>query len=162
MKLRLNREFFLRHLFVAVFLAGLSCWFGYDGFVRYPRTDARELYVSIEGSEPPSGCDLEAFKAQKTKSQHGFAFLALLASAIVSLHLLAVSRLRVSYDDGGFVFGGKGYAYGDVKSVDDSAWEAKGRSKAALSDGRTLVLDSWHHVGAKERHALIAAERSAR
>lgn len=155
MELKLNREFLLRHLFVAVLMAGLACWFGYDGFVRYPRSDARDLYVSIEGSEPPAGLDLEAFKAQKTKSQHGFALLSLLASAAVALHLLAVSRLRLRFDEDGFDFGGRRRAYGDVASVDDSKWESKGISKVTLADGARVVVDSWHHEGAKEFHEML-------
>ena len=31
--LKLNREFFLRHLGVALLMFGLGCWFGYDGYV---------------------------------------------------------------------------------------------------------------------------------
>ena len=75
MKLKLNGEYAGRHLFVTLLMVGLCGWFGYDGFVRYPATPAAELYKSIEGSDAPDGFDLEAFKAQKTKTQYGFCLL---------------------------------------------------------------------------------------
>ncbi len=158
MKFKLNREFLLRHLFVAVLMAGLGVWFGYDGLVKYPGTDARALYVSIEGSEPPEGVDLEAFKAQKTRSQHGFALLALLASAVVGGHLFAVSRLRLSFDDEGFDYAGRRRSWGDVERVDDRKWKGKGISTVFLSGGGRIVVDSWHHVGAEEFHARLASK----
>ena len=88
MELKLNREYALRHLFVVVLMVGLCGWFGYDGFVRYPATPAHDLYVAIEKSEPQTGLDLEAFKAQKTKTQYGFTFLTLFVAA----QLVAVTR----------------------------------------------------------------------
>ena len=109
MKLTLNREFLLRHLFAfGVFLA-LGGWFAFDAVARYPATDARALYVSIERAEPPDGLDLAAFKAQKTASQRAMAFAVLLAAAGVGLHLLCVAAFRFEYDDGGFSVGAKRY-----------------------------------------------------
>jgi hypothetical protein len=35
-KLKVNPEFFRRHLFVTVLMAGLGAWFAYDGYVKYP------------------------------------------------------------------------------------------------------------------------------
>lgn len=160
MKTEINKEFFGRHLFVAILMIGLGGWFGYDGFVRYPATSAHDLYVSIEKSEPAEGVDLEAFKAQKTKTQHGLMALALLAGAAVGLHLFAVSRFRLEFDDDGFVFDGKRYAYGDVATVDDSAWERKGISVVGAG-GRKIKLDSWHHKGVKEFHEKLSAKRGA-
>ena len=159
MKSSLNREFAARHLFVAILMAVLCLWFGYDGFVAYPSTPAAELYEKIEGAPAPQGLDLEAFKEQKTKTQYGFAALAFLASAVVGLRLLASARFRFEFDDGGFSVGGERFAYADVKSVDDRDWEKKGISRLDLG-GRKVVLDAWHHAGVKEFHSRIAsAER---
>ena len=33
-RLKLNPEFFYRHLAVCLLMFGMGCWFGYDGFVR--------------------------------------------------------------------------------------------------------------------------------
>ena len=71
-----------------------------------------------------------------------FAFL---AAAAVGGHLWAVSRLRFSFDDEGYVHNGRRTAYGDIKTVDRSKWEKKGIVKV---DG--ITLDAWHHVGVKE------------
>ena len=145
MKLKLNREYATRHLFVTLLMLGLGGWFGYDGFVRYPATPAAELYKSIEGSDAPAGFNLEAFKAQKTKTQYGFTFLCFLAALIVGSRLFASYKFDFDFDDEGFTYAGKRRAYSDIKKVDRSQWEKKGIVKV---DG--IVLDAWHHLGVKE------------
>jgi len=145
MKLTLNREYAMRHLFVTLLMLGLCCWFGYDGFVRYPATPAAELYKSIEGSDAPTGIDLEAFKKQKTQTQYGFTILSGLAAVLVGLGLFKSFKFAFEFDDDGFVYQGKRRAYSDIKRVDRSKWATKGIVKV---DG--IVLDSWHHVGVKE------------
>jgi len=154
MKLTLNKEFAMRHLFVAVLMAGLGCWFGYDGFVGYPATPADALYKSIEGSDAPIGFDLEAFKRQKIQTQYGFTVLAFLASLVVGGHLLSVSKFAFEFDDDGFVVDGKRHAYGEIENVDRSLWEKKG-IVTVLGNGFSVKLDSWHHVGVKEFAAKV-------
>ena len=154
MELKLNREFFRRHLFVAVLMAGMGCWFGYDGFVAYPATDAAELYRRIENRDAPADFDLAAFKDQKIKTQYGFTFLALLAAALIGGHLWLVSRFRFSFDDEGFAVGGVKHAYGEIKNVDRSLWEKKGIVTVS-GEGFSVKLDAWHHVGVKEFVAKI-------
>jgi len=154
MKLTLNKEFARRHLFVVVLMAGLGCWFGYDGFVGYPATDADVLYRSIEGSDAPVGYNLEAFKRQKIQTQYGFTVLAFLAALLVGGHLLAVSKFAFEFDDEGFVVNGKRRAYDEIKSVDRSQWEKKGIVKIS-GEGFSAKLDSWHHVGVKDFAAKI-------
>lgn len=145
MKLTLNREFAMRHVGVALLMLGLSCWFGYDGFVRYPATPAAELYKTIEGSDAPAGFNLEAFKTQKTQTQYGFTFLTFLAAVIIGGHVWLISKFKFEYDDESYVFAGKRVAIKDIKSVDRSLWERKSIIKV---DG--IKLDAWHHVGVKE------------
>ena len=154
MKLKLNGEFAKRHLFVAVLMFGLGCWFGYDGFVKYPSTDAAVLYRSIEGSDAPAGMDLEAFKRQKTQTQYGFTVLALLAAALIGGHLWMVSKFDFSFDDEGFVFEGRRHAYGDIRTVDRAQWEKKGIVRIS-GEGFSVKLDAWHHAGVKEFVAKI-------
>lgn len=145
MKLTLNREFAMRHVGVAFLMLGLSCWFGYDGFVRYPATPAAELYKSIEGSDAPVGYNLEAFKAQKTQTQYGFTFLTFLAAVVIGGHVWLLSKFKFEYDDESYVFAGKRVAINDIKSIDRSLWEKKSIIKV---DG--IKLDAWHHAGVKE------------
>ena len=145
MKLTLNREFATRHVGVALLMLGLSCWFGYDGFVRYPATPAADLYRSIEGSDAPAGFNLEAFKVQKTQTQYGFTLLTFLAALVIGGHVWLLSKFRFEFDDESYTFAGKRVAIKDVKSVDRSQWEKKGIVKV---DG--IKLDAWHHVGVKE------------
>ena len=145
MKLTLNREFAMRHVGVALLMLGLSCWFGYDGFVRYPATPAAELYKTIEGSDAPAGFNLEAFKTQKTQTQYGFTFLTFLAAVVIGGHVWLISKFKFEYDDESYVFAGKRVAIKDIKSVDRSLWERKSIIKV---DG--IKLDAWHHVGVQE------------
>ena len=131
--LRLNREFAVRHLGVAILFFCMGCWFGYDGFVGYPKRD--DAWFESQHLRRDSA----------TRRQKEFMALAFLASALVGGHLWAVSRLRFSFDDAGFVFRGRRTAYGDVKSVDRSQWEKKGIIRV---DG--VKLDAWHHSGVRE------------
>ena len=156
MKLTLNKEFARRHLFVAVLMAGMGCWFGYDGFVRYPATDAAVLYRKIEGenSVPPPTLDLEAFKRQKTQTQYGFTFLCFLAAALVGGHLWKVSKFELEFDDEGFAYEGKRHLFAEVKDVDRSLWQKKG---IIVVDG--VKLDAWHHAGVKELEEKLRGMR---
>ena len=151
-RLRLNSEYAMRHLFVTLLMVGLCCWFGYDGFVRYPATPAAELYKSIEGSDAPDGFDLEAFKKQKTQTQYGFTILSLFVALVVGSRLAKSARFQFEFDDEGYVFRGRRHAYSDIKTVDRSKWEKKGIVKV-----NGITLDSWHHLGVKEFVAKLDA-----
>ena len=150
-RLKLNREFAVRHVGVALLMFGLGCYFGYDGFVGYPSAPAAELYRSSEGRDAPEGVDLEAFKRQKTQSQYGFLILSMLAAVLIGGHVWAISRFDFSFDDEGFSCGGRRFAYSDVKSVDWSKWTSKG---IVVVDG--IRLDAWHHEGVKAFAAKLA------
>lgn len=151
MKLSINREFLLRHLGVCLLMFGLAGWFGYDGFVTYPQTEAAKLYEAIERSAPPEGCNLEAFKRQKIQTQYGFAALSLVAALAIGLHLLLVARLRLEYDDTGFSWNGKKHAFAEISAVDRSEW-GKGKKGVLILTvgGQKLKLDAWHHAGVAE------------
>jgi len=161
MKLVLNREYLLRHLFAAAVFACLGVWFAYDAFVAYPAMDAAALYEKIEGAAPKKGFALESFKAQKIKTQRGFAFLALAAFAVVAARLSRSAALKVDFDDKGFTFRSRRFSYGDIAKIDDSDWEKKGVSRIAVrKDGfsAAIVLDSWHHKGAGEFHSMAVSQ----
>jgi hypothetical protein len=137
-KLKVNPEFFRRHLFVTVLMAGLGAWFAYDGYVKYP-SQSEEYFA-----------ELHLEKETATKRQRQFMVLAFIASLAVGVHLAKVCRFDFAYDDEGFVYKGERFAYGEVKSVDRSKWEKKGIIKV---DG--IVLDAWHHLGVKEVAAKL-------
>ena len=157
-RLKLNPEFFYRHLAVCLLMFGMSCWFGYDGFVRYPATPAAELYEKIESSKPPEGFNLDAFKRQKIQSQYGFTALCLLASVLIGLHLASVASFRFEFDDSGFVWRGKKLSLSDIKSVDRSQWKKKGIVKLLFADNSRVTLDAWHHVGVREFEKLLPSQ----
>jgi len=150
MKLKLNKEYAQRHLFVTLLMAGLCGWFGYDGFVRYPSLSAADLYRSIEKCDPPAGTNLDAFKQQKTRSQYGFTLLTFLAALTVGLRLLKSAKFDFTFDENGFSCQGRKFSRTDIVQVDRSKWEKKSIAVIKLKDGEKIVLDAWHHTGVKE------------
>ena len=156
MKLKLNKEYARRHLFVTLLMAGLGCWFGYDGFVRYPSLAAADLYRSIEKSDPPAGMNLDAFKRQKTQTQYGFTVISLFAALVVGLRLLKAAKFDFEFDDEGFTCQGRRFAKADLLGIDRSAWEKKSIIVLKMKDGEKIVLDAWHHTGVKEFSAAYA------
>ena len=150
MKLKLNKEYARRHLFVTVVMAALGLWFAHDGFIKYPATPAAELYRSIEGSDAPEGFDLEGFKRQKTQTQYGFTILSLLAALVVGLRLYGASKFDFEFDEAGFKFNGRKYADADIAEIDRKRWESKSIMTLKLKDGTKIVLDAWHHTGVKD------------
>ena len=121
----------------------------YEGYIE---TDGKrhdgyvDMVHTLQADFPLSEPRIEGEQRQKE-----FMVLAFLASLAVGGHLFAVSRLRFSFDDEGFVFNGNRTSFGDVKTVDRSKWEKKGIVKV---DG--ITLDSWHHVGVKEFEKRLA------
>lgn len=163
MELRLNREFAMRHLGVALLFVVLSGWFGYDGFVRYPSLSAHDIYVSIEKSEPGTGVDLEAFKQQKIKTQYGFAGLCLLAGVVVALGVLRNKLRTLVWNEDemcGTLTGGHPLAFSDIVGVEDGQWARKGIIVFLAKDGRRVKLDAWHHAGVEELVAKVLPSKS--
>lgn len=160
-RIELNREYAMRHLLSAAVFVAMGCWFGYDGFVRYPATDAAALYESIEGHAPSSGTDLEKFKRQKIDSQRLFAFFLLGVAAVVGLRLLKNSRLDFSWDETGFETGGRRYSFNDIASCDLSRWQRKGILVLRVPS-RRIALDSWHHKGVREFKEMLDKNTEAK
>ena len=153
MKLQLNKEFLYRHLFVAILMFGLGCWFGYDGFVGYPSKTPSQLYEMIEKSAPPSPEAAQKVYDNAIPRQKQFMGLALLASLAIALHLMLVGKLDLSFDDEGFTWGGKRFTRESISKVDDSKWAKKQICVLFVKGGGKLTIDAWHHNGAKEFHA---------
>ncbi len=153
--LKVNPDFFRRHLAVCILMFGIGCWFGYDGFVTYPKTPAAELYESIEKSKPPEGFPLEAFKRQKIQSQYGFMIMCIVASALIGLHLAWIRSFRFAWDETSFVWDGKKHPLSDIKKVDRAQWSKKGIVSIELEDKTTVKLDAWHHLGVKDFEKLL-------
>ena len=145
----LNREFFVRHLGVAFLMAGLGCWFVYDGMVAYPKMDAvtfcEKYHKSLE--------DPEREKTNAIERQYQFASLAFIAALVIGCHLLKVRGESLAWDDEkmvGSLTSGKEARFADVKEVDRRLWDKKGILRVIMNDGRKITLDSWHHPEVKE------------
>ena len=145
----LNREFLVRHLGVALLMAGLGGWFVFDGAVTYPKMDAVEFCEKYHKN-------LDNPEQEKSKAigrQYQFASLAFIASLAIVCHLLKVRGESLAWDDekmvGSLTFG-KEARFSDVKDVDRRLWDKKGILRVVMADGRKIALDAWHHPEAKE------------
>ena len=147
MKLKLNREFATRHLFVAVLLAGMGGWFAYDGYVTYPSMTPEALYEQIEHSPAPSREAAEKVYSNAIPRQKQFMCLCFVGAAIVGLGVLRASRFSFAYREHGFSHNRRRYRIDDVAKVDVSQWKKKGILRIVTSDGARITLDGWHHKG---------------
>ena len=157
MKLSINREFAFRHLGVAALMFALFCWFLYDGAISYPEKDP-VYFAELHHSSPERGPEL---KKSAIERQYQFAFLALLASIAIAGGVLRVRRQTLEWDDSkmcGSMTGGAPLAFADVESVDSSKWVKKGIVALTATDGRRVVLDTWHHAGARELAARFGVK----
>ena len=154
MTFTINRDFARRYIFVGGLFLAMAGWFALDGYVKYPSMSARELYVSIEKSEPAEKTDLEAFKAQKIASQKGLMLALLAASAAVWFVFFRALAFKFSFDRESFTCGGRRYAYAEIESVDRDRWDRKGILVVKLAR-RKLKLDAWHHRGVREFESVI-------
>ena len=149
MKLKLNREFAARHLFVTALLVAMGCWFAYDGYVTYPSLSPEALYERIEHSQPPSHEAAVKVYDNAIPRQKQFMGLCLVGALIVGFGVFRAWRFSFEYDDAGFVWKGHRMTAADIKSVDDSQWKKKGILKLDTKFGH-ITLDAWHHTGVEE------------
>ena len=141
-KFKLNPDFVRRYAFVAILFAGMGGWFGYDGLVTYPSRSAAALYEAIEKSVPPPEMTpekLEAFKAQKIKSQYGLSLALLVASAWVALILFKAMRFDFDPEKAG-----------KILAVDRTRWEKKGILVLTTEKCGKVTLDAFHHLGVSD------------
>ena len=147
MKLQLNREFAMRHLGVALLMAGLCGWFLVDGAIVYPQKD--EAYFETE---------LHTQKQRAIDRQFQFAGLTGLAAIVIALGVWRNRRRTLEWNETemcGSLTGGRPLAFADVKEVDKRRWASKGILVVYAKDGRHLTLDAWHHTGVKELAAKL-------
>ena len=148
-KFSLNREFLVRHAGVALLMAGLGCWFVYDGAVAYPEMDAAAFCEKYHKNMD----DPEREKTNAIERQYQFAALAFLAAFAIACHLLKVRGETLAWDGEkmtGSLTAGRDAFFGDVGEIDRRLWKGKGILRLTMRDGRRITLDSWHHPEAKD------------
>lgn len=141
-KFKLNPDFAKRYCFVALLFAGMGGWFGYDGLVTYPNTEAAALYESIEKAPPPPEMSLEkleAFKRQKIQSQYGLSVALFVAAAWVGIILFKAWKFDFDPEKAG-----------KILAVDRSKWAKKGILVLTTENCGKVTLDSFHHLGVTE------------
>ena len=147
MKLRLNREFAVRHLSVALLLSGLGCWFGYDGYVKYPSMSPEALYASCHNGETATAEAAAKFRDSAIPRQKQFMWLCFIGSAVIAFGVWRAWRFDFSCDGTGYSTGGGARRpLSDIESVDEKHWKKKGILKLRTRGG-PVTLDAWHHTG---------------
>ena len=131
MKPKLNMEYAVRHLGVAVLMLGMSGWFLYDGAVKYPKQDD-EFFEKIHSKRETA-----------IARQYQFSAITFLAAVVIAGLVGLDARKRFDF--------GKD----DVKGVDFSKWEKKRIAYAKLANGKSVALDAWHFAGVREFLAEI-------
>lgn len=154
MKLELNREFAMRHLFVAVLLTAMGAWFGYDGYVTYPSLTPEALYERIEKSAAPSHEAAVKLSENAIPRQKQFMTLCLIGALVVGLGVLRAWRFQFEYDETGFTWRGRRMTFDDIESVDESQWKKKGILKLKTREG-SITLDAWHNTGVDGFYELV-------
>ena len=147
MKLKLNREFAMRHMFVALLLTGMGGWFAYDGYVTYPSMTPEALYERIEHAPAPSREAAEKVYSNAIPRQKQFMILCLAGAAAIGFGVWRASRFRFTYRDRAFAYNGRRYRLDDISKTETSQWGKKGILRLSLRDGTCVVLDAWHHTG---------------
>lgn len=159
MKLKLNREFAIRHLFVTALLLAMGGWFAYDGYVTYPSMTPEALYEKIEHSQPASHEAAVKVYENAIPRQKQFMGLCIVGALIVGLGVLKAWRVSFEYDEAGFVWNGRRMALSDIESVDESQWKKKGILKIKTRCGR-ITLDAWHNTGVDGFYEIVRAQQS--
>lgn len=159
MKLKLNREFAIRHLFVTALLLAMGGWFAYDGYVTYPSMTPEALYEKIEHSQPASHEAAVKVYENAIPRQKQFMGLCIVGALIVGLGVLKAWRVSFEYDEAGFVWNGRRMALSDIESVDESQWKKKGILKVKTCCGR-ITLDAWHNTGVDGFYEIVRAQQA--
>lgn len=137
MRLKLNKEFAVRHLAVALLMAALGGWFAYDGYVKYPAMDAATLYREAHGGEDAATPEqAEKFKANAVPRQKQFMALAWGFAAFLAANVFMLWRREYELE-------------GEITDVDRRDWDKKGIIRFKVN-GRKVALDAWHHEGVRE------------
>ncbi len=126
MKLKLNREYAVRHLAVAALMLGMSGWFLYDGAVKYPKQDDKFFE------------EIHAKRETAIARQYQFSAITFVAALVIAG--LVGLEARKKFD----------FGKDDVSSVDFSKWEKKRIAYAKLKSGKTVALDAWHFSGVRD------------
>jgi len=166
MKLTVNKEYKLRHLFAAAVFAAAGCWFFRDGLSAWPRENekwrndpANAAYVALwdAGETPQDAPPVQRppYPPQKIRGQIFFGTALCGIAAFVVLMLAAESMKSLEWDPGtgtmkGSLTGGKTLDFRNVEKLDLSKWRGKRVARVVMADGRKIKLDAWHHAGAAE------------
>jgi hypothetical protein len=160
-----DKRYTLRFLLMGAAICGFSLWSLYDGFIKYPREQARGLaYEKLLSEHRESEWDNVAIEngwsnsiPQESKSEEDFhtsigmqyamaALTAVIGLPMLILALKSYGNWVESTDTGITSSWGESFDFDQVLRVDKRKWAKKGIAKVTYQDGdrrRRFVLDDF-------------------
>jgi len=172
---KINKEWAIRLMIIAIMFIGGGFWFVYDGAVAWPaENDRYAIYKEIldQGDQAEKSWQ-EVFaekgwttrKPPKEHSDTDIMTQFIIAALCFPIGLLALIWLLINAtrsvvaDERSVKFAGKEIAYDDITDIDKSRWESKGIVVLHAGDQR-MKLDDWKFRGVKDIYARIEQIRS--
>lgn len=159
---KMNREWLVRMLIVAVGFTAFGCWCLYDGLIRYPR-------INAELEQAPALVAADAMQDQEHKTDADIRMQFIMAggcfgfAAFLALRVLWASRRQLAADDVALhAINGDVVPYEHVLGIDKRRWDRKGIAVVRYrTNGRVrrTRIDDWIFKGGDavlaevERHA---------
>jgi hypothetical protein len=172
---KINKEWAVRMLVIAIMFIGGGCWFVYDGAVAWPaENDRYAIYKEIldQGDQADKSWQ-EVFqengwstrKPPKEHSETDILTQFIIASLCFPIGLLALiwlllnARRSVVADDQAVTFAGKQMRYDEITDIDKSRWDSKG-IVVLISGEQRMKLDDWKFRGVKDVLERVEQVRS--
>ncbi len=179
-KTKINTEWAVRLLIIAVAALVFGAWFVYDGAVAWPRANdiSQTAHYWDESATPPGWVlhdnwqerlaeagypaseqpDLPRTQ-QDINMQFAWAAVCFPVAILLFINLQLHAARKLYADDTGLHYGGKSIAWDQVENIDYDRWDSKGIAIVHASDGRRIKLDDWKYKGAGD--VLAAVEQQA-
>jgi len=159
---RINKEWAVRLIIIAVMFIGGGCWFAYDGAVAWPAENERHaLYKDILDQGDAAEKSWQAvfeergWSTRKPPKEHSDTDILtqfIIAGICFPIGLLALfwlvlnSRRKVVADQEKVRFAGKQMRYDEITDIDKTRWDSKGIVVLESGEQR-MKLDDWKFRG---------------
>lgn len=164
----LSKSWLRRQIIASIALIALGGWFYYDGWIAYPRRDARyDQFTEWEtaGKTPDEMKALareRGWPEEKPEKKYGPTYIAwqiylghvAVAGGILAAAWLVISMRQKLSCDATTIFGvnGERVPFSAITEIDLRKWDSKGIAYAAFEDhGKTgrLTIDDYKFTGAE-------------
>jgi len=156
---RINKEWAVRLIIIAVMFIGGGCWFLYDGAVAWPAENERyAVFQQINEEGERAWQEVFAERGWSTRNppdQHSDTDIMtqfIIAGLCFPIGLLALfwlglnARRKVVADDEKVRFAGREMRYDAITDIDKTRWDSKGIVVLESGEER-MKLDDWKFRG---------------